>query len=92
MRAVGCVAVWLSSRVRARANVRMHALATCIGLCVCVVEMHVYVFVGVAHATPTDKTKQNQKFLSEGEEYDVKRTLRLASFGALVHGTTGHWY
>ena len=24
--------------------------------------------------------------------YDIKRTLRMGSFGALVHGPTGHWF
>ncbi|CAM9169623.1 unnamed protein product [Ascophyllum nodosum] len=33
-----------------------------------------------------------QKFISPEEEYDFARTLRLGSFGALVHGPTGHYF
>lgn len=33
-----------------------------------------------------------QKFVEKKEEYDWIRTLRLASFGFLIHGPTGHWF
>ena len=34
-----------------------------------------------------------QNFINEGDQpYDVSRTLRLASFGFLLHGTTGHYF
>ena len=35
-----------------------------------------------------------QKYLEdeEGREYDFQRTARLASFGFLIHGTTGHFF
>lgn len=33
-----------------------------------------------------------QKFINKGEKYDFGRTLRLGSFGLLVHGPTGHWF
>lgn len=33
-----------------------------------------------------------QKFVEKGSAYDIKRTLRMGSFGALVHGPTGHWF
>lgn len=32
-----------------------------------------------------------QLFIEKGQ-YDVVRTIRMASFGLLVHGTTGHWF
>ena len=32
------------------------------------------------------------QFFIEKKEYDPLRTLRLASFGFLVHGTTSHWF
>jgi len=28
----------------------------------------------------------------KGDDYDVKRTLKMASFGLLIHGTTSHWF
>jgi protein Mpv17 len=32
-----------------------------------------------------------QKFVNDdGKPYDVMRTIRLGSFGFLIHGTTGH--
>lgn len=33
-----------------------------------------------------------QKFINPDDEYDIKRTLRLGSFGALIHGPTGHFF
>lgn len=34
-----------------------------------------------------------QNFIGEeGDKYDVMRTLRLGSFGFLIHGTTGHYF
>lgn len=34
-----------------------------------------------------------QNFINEdGESYDVMRTIRLGSFGFLLHGTTGHYF
>jgi protein Mpv17 len=34
-----------------------------------------------------------QKFVEEkGKPYDIMRTVRLGSFGFLVHGTTGHYF
>jgi len=34
-----------------------------------------------------------QKFIAEeGADYDVMRTIRLGSFGFLIHGTTGHYF
>ncbi|CAN0157477.1 unnamed protein product [Pylaiella littoralis] len=33
-----------------------------------------------------------QKFISPEDDYDFMRTLRLGSFGALVHGPTGHYF
>ncbi|CAM9799719.1 unnamed protein product [Sphacelaria rigidula] len=33
-----------------------------------------------------------QKFINPDEDYDIMRTIRLGSFGALVHGPTGHWF
>ena len=33
-----------------------------------------------------------QKFVDKGDKYDYYRTFRLASFGALIHGPTGHWF
>jgi len=34
-----------------------------------------------------------QNFINDGDQpYDVSRTLRLASFGFLLHGTTGHYF
>lgn len=34
-----------------------------------------------------------QNFISDdGKEYDVMRTIRLGSFGFLLHGTTGHYF
>lgn len=33
-----------------------------------------------------------QKFVEKKGEYDFVRTLRLASFGFLIHGPTGHWF
>lgn len=34
-----------------------------------------------------------QKFVSPSDEpYDVMRTLRLGTFGFLIHGTTGHYF
>jgi protein Mpv17 len=33
-----------------------------------------------------------QKFIDPDKEYDVNRTLRLGSFGALIHGPTGHFF
>ncbi|KAG5187937.1 peroxisomal membrane protein-related [Tribonema minus] len=33
-----------------------------------------------------------QKFINKDAEYDFMRTVRLGSFGALVHGPTGHWF
>ena len=34
-----------------------------------------------------------QNFINEeGETYDVMRTIRLGSFGFLLHGTTGHYF
>ena len=32
-----------------------------------------------------------QKFIDKNEKYDYYRTFKLASFGALIHGPTGHW-
>ena len=33
-----------------------------------------------------------QFFIEKKKEYDFYRTLRLASFGFFVHGTTSHWF
>ena len=33
-----------------------------------------------------------QNFVEKKGEYDIMRTIRLASFGFLIHGTTGHWF
>jgi protein Mpv17 len=33
-----------------------------------------------------------QNFVEKKERYDFARTLRLASFGFLIHGTTGHYF
>mmetsp|Transcript_29465 Transcript_29465/g.80971 ORF Transcript_29465/g.80971 Transcript_29465/m.80971 type:complete len:185 (-) Transcript_29465:132-686(-) len=33
-----------------------------------------------------------QKFVEADKEYDYMRTLRLGSFGFLVHGTLGHYF
>lgn len=33
-----------------------------------------------------------QKFVNKGEEFDMARLLRLASFGLLLHGPTGHYF
>jgi protein Mpv17 len=33
-----------------------------------------------------------RQFVEKKEVYDVNRTLRLASFGLLLHGTTGHYF
>ncbi|CAM9454069.1 unnamed protein product [Ectocarpus sp. 6 AP-2014] len=33
-----------------------------------------------------------QKFISPEDDYDFMRTLRLGTFGALVHGPTGHYF
>ena len=34
-----------------------------------------------------------QKFVNDdGKPYDVMRTIRLGSFGFLIHGTTGHYF
>ncbi|CAM9718156.1 unnamed protein product [Discosporangium mesarthrocarpum] len=33
-----------------------------------------------------------QKFINPEDEYDFMRTARLASFGGLVHGPTGHYF
>lgn len=33
-----------------------------------------------------------QNFIESGGEYDLMRTIRLGSFGFLVHGTTGHYF
>mmetsp|Transcript_15629 Transcript_15629/g.23275 ORF Transcript_15629/g.23275 Transcript_15629/m.23275 type:complete len:188 (+) Transcript_15629:105-668(+) len=33
-----------------------------------------------------------QKFINKDADYDFVRTLRLGSFGALIHGPTGHWF
>jgi len=34
-----------------------------------------------------------QNFINaDGEKYDVMRTIRLGSFGFLLHGTTGHYF
>jgi protein Mpv17 len=33
-----------------------------------------------------------QKFINKGEDFDVARLLRLASFGLLLHGPTGHYF
>uniref|UniRef100_A0A6U0S6P1 Peroxisomal membrane protein MPV17 n=1 Tax=Eucampia antarctica TaxID=49252 RepID=A0A6U0S6P1_9STRA len=34
-----------------------------------------------------------QKFVNEdGAPYDIMRTIRLGSFGLLLHGTTGHYF
>eukprot|EP00616_Rhizochromulina_sp_CCMP1243_P013725 CAMPEP_0118978430 /NCGR_PEP_ID=MMETSP1173-20130426/23677_1 /TAXON_ID=1034831 /ORGANISM="Rhizochromulina marina cf, Strain CCMP1243" /LENGTH=179 /DNA_ID=CAMNT_0006928625 /DNA_START=11 /DNA_END=550 /DNA_ORIENTATION=- len=33
-----------------------------------------------------------QNFVDKKEKYDVMRTVRLGSFGLLVHGTTGHYF
>lgn len=33
-----------------------------------------------------------QFFIEKGSDYNLARTLRLASFGFLIHGTTGHWF
>ena len=33
-----------------------------------------------------------QKYVEKGDEYDWRRTMRLASFGFLVHGTSGHYF
>ena len=33
-----------------------------------------------------------QNFVEDNEKYDPMRTFRLASFGFLCHGTTGHYF
>jgi protein Mpv17 len=33
-----------------------------------------------------------QNFVEKKEKYDYARSLRLASFGFLIHGTTGHYF
>lgn len=33
-----------------------------------------------------------QNFVEDNDKYDPMRTLRLGSFGFLVHGTTGHYF
>ena len=33
-----------------------------------------------------------QNFVDKSEKYDFARTARLASFGFLIHGTTGHYF
>ena len=33
-----------------------------------------------------------QNFINREETYDWIRTIRLAGFGALIHGPTGHWF
>ena len=33
-----------------------------------------------------------QNFVEDNGKYDPMRTLRLGSFGFLVHGTTGHYF
>lgn len=33
-----------------------------------------------------------QNFVEKSEKYDVMRTLRMGSFGLLIHGTTGHYF
>jgi hypothetical protein len=32
------------------------------------------------------------QFINPDDKYDFMRTLRLGSFGALVHGPTGHFF
>jgi len=33
-----------------------------------------------------------QNFVEKNEKYDYARTLRMGSFGLLIHGTTGHYF
>jgi protein Mpv17 len=33
-----------------------------------------------------------QNFVEKSGDYDIMRTLRLGSFGFLIHGTTGHYF
>lgn len=33
-----------------------------------------------------------QKFIEKNDKYDVARTVRMGSFGLLVHGTSGHFF
>jgi len=33
-----------------------------------------------------------QNFVEKNEKYDMARTLRMGSFGLLIHGTTGHYF
>ena len=33
-----------------------------------------------------------QRFIDKSDQYDYYRTFRFASFGALIHGPTGHWF
>lgn len=34
----------------------------------------------------------HSQFIENKEEYDVMRTVKMGSFGFLVHGTTGHYF
>eukprot|EP00554_Chaetoceros_debilis_P002594 CAMPEP_0194096446 /NCGR_PEP_ID=MMETSP0149-20130528/57307_1 /TAXON_ID=122233 /ORGANISM="Chaetoceros debilis, Strain MM31A-1" /LENGTH=185 /DNA_ID=CAMNT_0038782421 /DNA_START=480 /DNA_END=1037 /DNA_ORIENTATION=- len=48
-------------------------------------------FTSLVGFTAGDVLAQN--FLAEeGDKYDVMRTIRLGSFGFMLHGTTGHYF